>query len=93
MALRPRILPSNLGLSASVVLIAWLAFRPFIEPVPALPTLLTSLGFSILAFISTLYLVPALGPSFVKAGLKGKDRAKVYTDDMSVLNLLSMRLG
>lgn len=89
MALRARKLPSNLGLSTLAVLIAWLAFRPFIDPMPALPTLLTSLGFSVTAFISTLYLVPALGPSFVKAGLKGKDRAKTYTDDMYVLIMLT----
>lgn len=52
------------------------------EPVPALPALFTSFGLSIVAFLSTLYLTPALGPLFVKAGLKGKDKAKVYTDDM-----------
>lgn len=82
MALRPRKLPSSLGITCISVIIAWLAVRPLVDPVPTLPTLLTSLGFSGLAFVSTLYLIPALGPSFVKAGLKGKDRSKLYTDDM-----------
>jgi len=56
--------------------------RPFIDPVPALPTLFTSVGFSIVSLLATLYLIPALGQSFIRAGLKGKDMSKVYKDDI-----------
>ena len=37
-----------------------------------------------LAFLVTIHLIPACGPLFIKAGLKGKDKAKVYNDDMYV---------
>ncbi|KAH8108709.1 N-acetylglucosaminephosphotransferase [Phellopilus nigrolimitatus] len=82
MSLRPRPLPSTLGLSVLLPTAAWFVLRPLIDPALALPSLFTSVGFSIIAFLATLYLVPALGPVFVKAGLKGKDRAKVYQDDI-----------
>ena len=82
MSIRPRPLPSPLLLSAVIPTAAWLVFRPLIEPVPTLPSLYTSVGFALVAFLSTLYLIPALGPAFIKAGLKGKDKCKVYNDDM-----------
>lgn len=84
MSLQPRPLPTTFVLSLLLPGAAWFIFRPLLEPVPALPSLYTSFGFFLLAFLSTLYLVPALAPAFAKAGLKGKDRAKVYQDDMCV---------
>lgn len=51
-------------------------FLPLLNPPVALPTLLTSLGFSLLGFVATLYLIPVLGPLFVQRGLKGRDRLK-----------------
>ncbi len=48
------------------------------RPVPPLPALYTCFGFSIFAFLATLYLVPTLGPTFVKANLKRKDLIKVH---------------
>ncbi|KAF8650144.1 hypothetical protein AX16_005379 [Volvariella volvacea WC 439] len=56
----------------------WFIFRPFLDPAPQLPTLFISFGFSIFALLATLYLVPALGPTFVKANLYGRDLLKVY---------------
>jgi len=82
MMLQPRPLPTTFGLSLLVPGAAWFIFRPLLEPAPALPALYTAFGFSLVAFLCTLYLVPALAPAFAKAGLKGKDRAKVYDDDI-----------
>ncbi len=76
MALKPRPLPGPLGLAVLVPTAAWFILRPFIDPVPALPTLFTSVGFSIVSFLAALYLIPALGQSFIKAGLKGKDMSQ-----------------
>ncbi|KAK0449220.1 N-acetylglucosaminephosphotransferase [Armillaria borealis] len=75
--LAPRPLPSIL-LLALLPVAAWFVVRPLLDPVPPLPALYTCFGFSIFAFLATLYLVPALGPTFVKANLKGKDLLKVY---------------
>ncbi len=75
--LASRPLPSIL-LLALLPVAAWFVVRPFLDPVPPLPALYTCFGFSIFAFLATLYLVPALGPTFVKANLKGKDLLKVY---------------
>ncbi|KAK0221968.1 UDP-N-acetylglucosamine-dolichyl [Armillaria fumosa] len=75
--LAPRPLPSIL-LLALLPVAAWFVVRPLLDPVPSLPALYTCFGFSIFAFLATLYLVPALGPTFVKANLKGKDLLKVY---------------
>ncbi|KAF9468545.1 N-acetylglucosaminephosphotransferase [Collybia nuda] len=61
-----------------VPIATWFVVRPLLDPAPPLPALYTSLGFSVFAFISTLYLVPALGPTFVKANLKGRDLLKTY---------------
>ncbi|KAG6850734.1 hypothetical protein H0H93_009357 [Arthromyces matolae] len=57
-------------------------FRPLLDPVPPLPALYTAVGFSIFAFLATIYLIPALGPAFVKAGLKGGDLLKPYRHDI-----------
>ncbi|TFK52268.1 N-acetylglucosaminephosphotransferase [Heliocybe sulcata] len=74
---QPRPLPSVLLLSLLPIAV-WLIFRPFLSPVPPLPALHSSLGFSIIAFLAALYLVPALGGIMVKANLKGKDLLKTY---------------
>ena len=58
------------------------------DPKLALPSLFTSFGFAIVSFLVTLYLIPALGQAFVKAGLKGKDMSKTYQDDMYVVSIL-----
>lgn len=76
-ALPPRPLPRILLLGL-VPIAAWFIVRPLLDPVPSLPALYTSVGFSIFAFLATIYLIPALGPSFVKAGLKGGDLLKPY---------------
>ncbi|THV05221.1 hypothetical protein K435DRAFT_826437 [Dendrothele bispora CBS 962.96] len=79
-AIRPRRLSSTLLLGLVPVAAAWFIVRPLIDPVPPLPALYTSIGFSIFALIATLYLVPALGPTFIKARLSGRDLLKIYPD-------------
>jgi len=76
---KPRPLPGFFLLGVLVPTAAWFILRPFLDPVPPVPALYTSLGFSILAFVTTLYLVPALGPRFVQANLKGRDLLKAYS--------------
>ena len=78
-----RRLPSVLLLSL-VPVAAWFVVRPLVDPVPPLPALYASFGFSVLAFIATIYLVPALGPTFVKANLKGRDLLKAHSTPMYV---------
>ncbi|KAJ7784659.1 N-acetylglucosaminephosphotransferase [Mycena metata] len=73
--MQPRPLPSVI-LFSLVPIAAWFVVRPFIEPIPPLPALYTSFGFSIFALIATLYIIPAVGPSFIKANLKGVDLLK-----------------
>lgn len=80
-ATRPRPLPTIL-LASLVPIAAWFVIRPLIDPVPSLPSLYTSVAFSIFALLATLYLVPALGPTFVKANLKGRDLLKIYHTPM-----------
>jgi UDP-N-acetylglucosamine--dolichyl-phosphate N-acetylglucosaminephosphotransferase len=70
---------SNVLLLSLIPVGAWFILRPMLEPIPPLPGLLTSIGFSLFAFLATLYLVPALGPTFVKANLKGRDLLKTYS--------------
>ncbi|KAH7105269.1 UDP-N-acetylglucosamine-dolichyl [Auriculariales sp. MPI-PUGE-AT-0066] len=53
----------------------WLIAQPFVSKVP-FPVLSISAGFAILAFIWTAHLIPLLGPSFVRANLKGRDLLK-----------------
>ncbi|KAL0057140.1 tunicamycin resistance protein [Marasmius tenuissimus] len=78
-ALAPRPLPPLLLLSL-LPIASWFVLRPFLDPFPPLPGLYTSFGFSLFAFASVVYLVPKAGPSFVKAGLWGRDLLKVYGD-------------
>ncbi|KAJ3935107.1 MAG: UDP-N-acetylglucosamine-dolichyl [Lentinula lateritia] len=73
----PRPISSTL-LLALVPIASWFIVRPFLDPIPSLPALYTSIGFSIFTFMATLYLVPTLGPTFVKAHLSGRDLLKVY---------------
>ncbi|KAH0831912.1 glycosyl transferase family 4-domain-containing protein [Lanmaoa asiatica] len=75
----PRPLP-NLFLFSLVPIAAWFVVRPLLDPPPPLPVLFVSVGFSLFAFLAALYLIPALGPTFIKANLKGRDLLKVYQD-------------
>ena len=79
--LGPRPLPTFLFFGLAPIG-AWFIIRPLLEPIPPLPALYSSLGFSIYAFLATLYLVPTLGPAFIKAGLHGKDLLKTYDTPM-----------
>ncbi|KAG5352915.1 hypothetical protein C0989_012152 [Termitomyces sp. Mn162] len=79
----PRPLPRVLLLGLVPVAV-WFILRPLLDPVPSLPALYTSVGFSIFAFLATIYLIPALGPSFVKAGLKGGDLLKPYRHEFPI---------
>ena len=91
MALRPRPLPVIL-LFGLLPAATWLVIRPLLDPIPALPALYTSLGFALFALLATIYLVPALGPTFVNANLKGKDLLKIYYTPMQVLPRVLMTL-
>ena len=82
-----RPLPSVL-LFAFVPVAAWLLLRPLLDPLPPLPALHASLGLSIFALLGTLYLVPALGPTFVRANLKGRDLLKTYDTPMSAFTFV-----
>ncbi|KAF5338885.1 hypothetical protein D9611_008778 [Ephemerocybe angulata] len=75
----PRPLPNALLLGL-IPVASWFVIRPLIDPVPQVPAIYSSIGFSLFAFLITIYLVPALGPTFVKANLKGRDLLKVYSD-------------
>lgn len=72
----------GLFLVSLVPVATWFVVRPLLDPRPPLPVLFASVGFSIYAFLAALYLIPALGPRFIQANLKGKDLLKVYTDPM-----------
>lgn len=69
-------------LSALIPIGSWLLIRPLLDPLPPVPALHASLGFSVLAFVAVAYLIPRLGPSFVKANLKGRDLLKTYDTPM-----------
>lgn len=83
-AVTPRPLPRIIMLGL-VPVASWFIVRPFLDPVPALPGLFISIGFSIFSLLATLYLVPALGPTFIQAHLSGRDLLKVYSTPMYVL--------
>ncbi|KAG6814267.1 hypothetical protein H0H92_015382 [Tricholoma furcatifolium] len=87
--LPPRPLPRVLLLGL-VPIASWFIVRPLLDPVPPLPALYTSVGFSIFAFLATIYLVPALGPSFIKAGLKGGDLLKHYRHEIPIPESLGL---
>lgn len=72
----------NVLLVSLVPVAAWFIVRPLLDPSPPLPALFASVGFSIFAFLAALYLIPALGPTFIQVDLKGKDLLKVYSDPM-----------
>lgn len=76
---KPRPLSGLFLLGVLVPIAFWFIFRPFLDPVPSVPALYSSFGFSILTFVTTIYLVPALGPRFVQANLKGRDLLKIYS--------------
>ena len=80
-AIRPRPLP-NVLLYTLVPTAAWFLLRPLIEPSPPLPALHASVGLSIFSLLGSLYLVPALGPTFIRANLKGRDLLKTYDSPM-----------
>lgn len=80
-ALRPRTLPKLL-LFTLVPTASWFLLRPLLEPAPPLPALHASVGFSIFALLGSLYLVPALGSTFIRANLKGRDLLKTYDNPM-----------
>ncbi|KAH6908028.1 UDP-N-acetylglucosamine-dolichyl [Coprinopsis sp. MPI-PUGE-AT-0042] len=75
---QPRPLP-NVLLFGLVPVASWFVIRPLIDPVPQVPALYTSIGFSLFAFLVCLYLIPALGPIFIKANLRGRDLLKTYS--------------
>ncbi|PCH39761.1 N-acetylglucosaminephosphotransferase [Wolfiporia cocos MD-104 SS10] len=77
--LRPRPLSRTL-LFALIPTAVWFLLRPLIDPTPPMPALHACVGFSILAFLAALHLVPALGGIFVQANLKGRDLLKTYDD-------------
>jgi hypothetical protein len=89
--LRARRLPSVL-LFSLVPIAAWFVVRPLIDPVPPLPALYVSFGLSIFGLLATIYLVPALGPTFIKANLKGRDLLKTYSTPMYVSVLFNVFL-
>lgn len=87
-ALRPRT-PPNILFFSLLPVAAWLVLRPLLDPAPPLPALHASLGFSVLALLGALYLVPALGNTFVHANLKGRDLLKIYDDPVSVMKYIT----
>ena len=75
---------SNALLFGLVPVASWFVIRPLISPIPQVPAIYSSIGFSLFAFIITIYLVPAVGPTFIKANLKGRDLLKTYAVPMYV---------
>lgn len=51
-------------------------FDPYLPPPPAFPALQACLGFSLLAFVGAVAVVPAVSEAFVKKGLSGRDLLK-----------------
>lgn len=90
MALNPRPIAPLLFFGL-VPLALWFVIRPLLDPLPALPALYSCFGLSFFAFLATLYLVPTLGPVFIKANLKGKDLLKSYKNDAEMLVAVSAR--
>ena len=81
----PREIPFwKLG-AALLPIIAVVGLPATLHPVHYDP-IYTSVVCSTIAFAITIYIIPKLGPSFVKAGLKGRDLLKKSTDDVSVDN-------
>ncbi|KZT42663.1 UDP-N-acetylglucosamine-dolichyl [Sistotremastrum suecicum HHB10207 ss-3] len=76
----PRKVPQVLLLSLLPISL-WLIVRALITPALPLPALVSSLGVSILAGIVVTYVIPPLGPNFVRAGLKGRDLLKPKNEE------------
>lgn len=88
--LLPRTLPSYPLLAVLLPLAASLIVHPLVSSTPhSLPALEASVGFSLLAFLGSLYVVPALSEAFVEKGLKGKDLLKIGGDFVYVLSASS----
>ncbi|KAG8833090.1 tunicamycin resistance protein [Serendipita sp. 399] len=68
-------------LSVIIPLALSLAWQPLVHDVK-FPQIYASLAISLIAFVATLLLIPWLGPTFVKAGLKGRDLLKKSMDDV-----------
>lgn len=90
MAIGPRPLAPLLFFGL-VPIALWFIIRPLLDPLPAIPALYSCFGLSTLAFLATLYLVPTLGPIFMKANLKGRDLLKSYRNDIEMLVAISIR--
>jgi UDP-N-acetylglucosamine--dolichyl-phosphate N-acetylglucosaminephosphotransferase len=76
--LPPRPLPSYTLLAILLPLASSLIVHPLVSSSPhSLPALEASVGFSLLALLGSLYVVPALSEAFVEKGFKGKDMLKV----------------
>jgi hypothetical protein len=71
--------PLSWFLPAMIVPVAaGLIAHPLLVHTPhSFPALEISTGFSLLAFVGCLYVVPALGPAFVAKGLSGRDMLKL----------------
>jgi len=83
MAIGPRPL-APLLLFGLLPVASWFIIRPLLEPLPSIPALYSSFGLSIFAFLATIYLIPTLGPVFIKANLKGRDLLKVYKNEVEM---------
>lgn len=82
MALAPRPLPWQVS-AVLTPIAAGLIARPVLTTnAHSYPALEISAGFSLLAFVACLHIVPALGPAFVAKGLKGRDLLKTSGGDV-----------
>jgi UDP-N-acetylglucosamine--dolichyl-phosphate N-acetylglucosaminephosphotransferase len=72
---------STIVLVVAPLSLALIVFPIVKEDVPLGP-LYASLGFSLLAFASTMYLIPAVGPLFIQRNLKGRDLLKSNRQEM-----------
>lgn len=84
MALAPRPLPWLLPATLVPVAAALIAHPLLVHSLHSFPALEISAGFSLLAFVGCLYVVPSLGPAFISKGLKGKDMLKTSSGDVCV---------
>ena len=49
---------------------------PTLPPQPTFPALQASIGFAFLSFLGVVWVVPAIGQTFVDRGLRGRDLCK-----------------
>lgn len=78
---KPRRVPLTALLSISLPVASSLFLQPLLRDVQ-FPQIYASLAFSLIAFTTTVTLIPNFGPAFVKIGLKGRDLLKTSTDDV-----------